>query len=149
MSIKLRTPVDEDWSAILRVADEAAPWARTANRAWLENRRAYDLGGLGGSRYVTIRSGEIIGLVAIEGDLTDRWRVFIVAGADRLDDGTADALFDQLLADLVTTGGGTIWMREEARDVALLAFARRHGFIENQRFAFEGTQMVLLERGSS
>jgi hypothetical protein len=146
VTIELREPTDDDWPAILRCAEAAAPWAGDANRVWLENRRTFDAARFGRRHYAAIESGEIVGYGAIEGDGEGRWRVFVVMSPDRLESGVSDAVFERLTADLSELGAQAAWMREEARDQALISFAIERRFSETQRFAFEGTEIVVLER---
>jgi N-acetylglutamate synthase-like GNAT family acetyltransferase len=146
VNASLRTPTDDDWPGILRVAHEAAPWAGEANEIWLANRRGFDRARIGGSHYVAEEGDRVVGYGAIEGDRTGGWRVFVVMAPDRLGDGTGDLVLDRLTADLRERQARVVWMREEARDEALKAFAAQRGFVETQRVEVEGIEIVLLER---
>jgi hypothetical protein len=146
VNIELRAPMDDDWPAILRCAEAAAPWAGDANGAWLENRRAFDAERFGRRHYVAVDGREIVGYGAIEGDGEGRWRLFVVTAPDRLTASVGATMFERLTADLSELGAKAAWMREEARDQALISFAIEHGFSATQRFEFEGTEIVVLER---
>jgi hypothetical protein len=145
MTVTLRVPTDGDWPRILRCAEAAAPWAGDANRVWAANRRGFDGARFGRRHYVAIQSREIVGYGAIEGDGEGRWRMFVVMAPGRLRSGAGDAVFARLTDDLSGLGAKAAWMREEARDRALILFAKERGFSESQRFEFEGTEIVVLE----
>jgi hypothetical protein len=146
MSVELRTPTDDDWPAILRCAEAAAPWAGDANHAWLANRRAFDEARLGRRQYVAVEYGSVIGYGAIEGDGEGRWRLFAVMAPERLKSAAGDSVFERLMADLLGLGATAVWMREEARDRSLISFATGRGFHETQRFEYEGIEIVEFER---
>jgi hypothetical protein len=145
--IELRGAVESDWPAILRCAEAAAPWAGDANITWLANRRAFAEARR--RHYVATDAATIVGYGAIEGDESSRWRVFVVMAPARLEDGTGDLVFRRLMEDVRSLGGGVTWMREEARDAAILSFAHRHGFTERRRHQWEGIEIVMMERAAS
>jgi len=149
LNLRLRAPTDDDWPVILRCAAEAAPWAGELNGIWLQNRRSFDEARYGRQHYVLIENDAVVGYGAIEGDGADKWRLFVVMASGRLADGAGDRLFSQLIEDLRAVEARSAWMREEVHDAALLAFATERAFIETQRFTYEGTEIVVLERAIS
>ncbi len=149
LNLRLRAPTDDDWPAILRCAAEAAPWASELNGIWLQNRRSFDEARFGRQHHVLIEDDAVVGYDAIEGDGADKWRLFVVMASAQLAGGAGDLLFSRLIEDLRAVEARTAWMREEAHDAALLAFATERAFIETQRFTHEGTEIVVLERAMS
>jgi hypothetical protein len=149
MNSILRAPTDNDWDAILEVANQAVPWSGEANVTWVANRRQFDEKRYGRRHYVVAEGKAIVGYGAIEGDDSSRWRVSVVMAPARLEDGTGDLVFRRLMEDVRSLGGGVTWMREEARDAAILSFAQRHGFTERQRHQWEGIEIVMMERAAS
>jgi N-acetylglutamate synthase-like GNAT family acetyltransferase len=140
----LRHAADADWSAILRVAAEAAPGKD--NEAWLANRKAFADTGLVRRHYVAAAPrGGIIGYGAIEGDeQAARFRVFVVAAPHRLES-AGRLLLERLTRDTDELGARGMWMRETADD-PVLAFAEASGFRETRRFTVDQEQVVVLER---
>jgi hypothetical protein len=139
----------DDWPAILNVANQAVPWSGEANVTWVANRRQFEENRYGRRHYVVAEGEAIVGYGAIEGADSSRWRVFVVMAPARLEDGTGDLVFRRLMEDVRSLGGGVTWMREEARDAAILSFAQRHGFTERRRHQSEGTEIVMMERAAS
>ncbi len=152
--VALGTPTDDEWPAILRVANEALPNAPDGNIGWFENRRGFDEGSRTRRHYVAERDGEIVAYGAVE-DTDDpaRWRLFVVMSPEQLNGGLGDLMLEQLVRDTEELGGSAIWMREQADDGAILSFAMARGFIETRRFAvddggaYQGVEVVELERG--
>lgn len=147
MGVTLRAPTETDWPHILRVANEAAPWAAEENRLWCANRRSFDPGARR-RHYVAVDAGQqIIGYGAVEeGPEPAHFRVFVVMSTPHLTDGIGDLVFNDLMRDIDELGGSVAWMREEARGDALIDFAERRGFREPPSFAFEGRAIVVLTR---
>jgi hypothetical protein len=112
----------------------------------MENRRSFARSRLVGAHYVAVDAGEVAGYGAIEGDGANGWRVFVVMPPAKLDGGLGDHMLLRLAQDVRARGGGRMWMREEARDAAILRFAARHGFVEERRFAADAIQIVVLAR---
>lgn len=150
--VRFREPHEDDWQAILGVANEALPQAPDGNAGWLAARQNFD-SAKRRRHYAAEDRGQVIAYGAIEetGD-AGRWRMFLVMSAARLADGLGGAMMAKLGDDLYVLGGTTVWMREQSDDAALLSFVRERGFAETRRFvvrdgsAYEGIEVVELER---
>jgi predicted N-acetyltransferase YhbS len=149
MIIRLREAQEQDWPGILKAADASLPWQEAGNRQWLGNRRNFDVAHLRRRHYVAEETGEnrIVGYGSIEeGPESRRFRVFIVTDA-RLLDTVGNELYRRLREDLDTLQAQIAWVREEARDQALLAFFRALGFGSARQFRTpEGLEVVMLEQ---
>jgi N-acetylglutamate synthase-like GNAT family acetyltransferase len=149
MNLRLRTPVEQDWPAISRAADASLPWQIQGNQQWLRNRMNFDDRKLLRRHYVAENSdsGEVCGYGSVEGGpAPDRCRVFVVTAAALLPS-VGEALLARLLEDLKSLAVKTAWVREEARDLSVLDFFRRHGFASEREFTTEqGLRVVTLER---
>jgi L-amino acid N-acyltransferase YncA len=152
MSIEFRALVESDWPAVLRVANEALANAPDGNVGWLEARKSFDETRRRRRHYVAETNGEIVGYGAVEeSNDSERWRLFAVMAVERLRDGLGDAMLKRLLSDFRELGGNVAWMREQADDRTILAFAAERGFAEARRFvvrdggAYGGIEVVELE----
>lgn len=145
--VQLRAVTAADWPEIARVANEALPQAPDGNAAWFAARMQLP-DGSERRHYVAITPDEtILAYGAIERDSDDAhsWRLFIVAGTAHLE-GAGEALYTQLLADLGEVGARRVWMREQADDADILAFAQARGFAESARYRAGELDVVVVER---
>lgn len=138
--------MDDDWEAILALANVAVPFDPDGNARWLENRRGFQ-----GRRFHHLAEesdGRPRGYAgAEEGDLEGVYRIFLVMSPDDLQSGPGDVLFRRLLDDLEAAGARLLWAREYAEDGDLIADLRRRGFTERERFSAPGLrEMVVLDR---
>jgi L-amino acid N-acyltransferase YncA len=150
MQIKLRKAVETDWPAIREVANAAVAWGSRDNEEWLSNRMRFDQTGYTRRHYVALdtTTGKVIGYGAVEGGQeAGRYHIFVVMSADLLPT-VGDLMYNQLLTDLSALHATTVWVRDYARDAALLAFFAQHGFSETQRFPLPGSgeDAVVMER---
>ena len=147
-TIRLRTPAVADWPAILALADAALPWDATGNREWLENRKRFN----GRRRHYLAEEGEsgpVVGYGAVEeGPEPGFFRMFVVMDPARLDGPAAARIYERLSADLAAWEARGVWVREYARDTAVLGFFQEKGFVEKNRFTLAGYEemVVLLKR---
>lgn len=146
MTVLFRPVAQSDWPAIGRVADQALPHAAEGNRQWLEARRSLDELRRRRRQYVVQEDGEIVGYGAIEEDDEGRWRLFVVMSAERLNGAPGNHTFARLLLEARAAGADALWMREEASDTAMATFARRHEFVETQRYRAGALPVVVYER---
>lgn len=143
--IKLRAPNDDDWPAILALANAALPWDSAGNEEWLENRMQFT-----GRRrhYVAeeVPPGRVVGYGAVEeGPEPGYYRVFVVMDPARLQSETGALVYEQLVADLRQLEARGAWAREYATDGPVLAFFGENGFTEQSRFTPPGhREMVVL-----
>lgn len=155
MNIRLRTPTAQDWPAIGRAADASLPWRAddNGNAEWLRNRISFDDRAHPRRHYVAEDQDAPEGVDAARGygsveggPATGRFRLFVVCDAALLPS-VGEALFTRLHADLIALGATAAFVREEARDTALLAFFRAHGFADEQQLTTDrGLRIVTLER---
>ena len=144
-TIRLRAPTGTDWPTILELADAALPWDATGNREWLENRKRFD-----GRRQHYLaegaESGRAVAYGAVEeGPEPGFFRMFVVMDPARLQGPAAAHLYEQLSSDLVAMEARGAWVREYARDSAILEFFLEEGFVEKNRFTIAGhEEMVVL-----
>lgn len=143
--IRLRAPHDDDWPAILALANAALPWDAAGNQEWLENRQQF-----AGRRrhYVAeeVPAGRVVGYGAIEeGPEPGIFRVFVVMAPARLQSETGVLVYERLVADLAKLEARGAWVREYASDAPILAFFGENGFAEQSRFTPPGhREMVVM-----
>ena len=146
-TLRIRTPSDDEWPAILGLADTALPWDPAGNREWLENRKRFS-GRRGHYVAEGVPSGPVVAYGAIEeGPDPGSFRVFVVMDPALLVTETAGLLYERLVAELAALGARSAWVREYARDQAVLAFFSRRGFVERDRFSPQGhEEMVVMAK---
>ncbi len=144
--LTLRTPRDDDWPAILAAANASAPDRAAENEGWLANRRNFPATERGRRHYVLDDGTNVVGYGAVEETRDAEFRVFIVTSDDVLT-GTGSTLIERLMDDLRELGARRAWVREDAKDIALIEFFRAHGLGQRERRAAMGDRtIVLLER---
>jgi hypothetical protein len=130
-----RARAEEDWPAILALANEALPQAPDGNSAWIAARQAFSRANIAGLHCLfEDDAGDLVGFGALEASETPgAFRLFIVMHPKTLRR-HGDSAVDVLLREATALGAKVIWMREHADD-PLIAFMRRYGFEETQRYA--------------
>ncbi|MEX0749692.1 MAG: hypothetical protein WD359_02700 [Dehalococcoidia bacterium] len=147
MTVLFRPVAPSDWIQIGRVAHEALPNAADDNREWLDARRSLDELSRRRRQYVVQEDGAVVGYGAIEEDVDDgRWRLFVVMSPERLNGAPGNQTFARMLSEARAVGAETLWMREEASDLAIATFARRHELVETQRYTAGPLPVVVYER---
>jgi L-amino acid N-acyltransferase YncA len=144
----VRTPEPSDWPAILATANAAAPGASAENEEWLANRRAFPERQRARRHFVVAddASAAVIGYGAIEETEPAVFRVFVVTSDDTLPS-AGELLHQRLIWELRDLRARLLWVRERARDVALLEFFRQHGLCERERRNRSGGgEIVVLEQ---
>jgi hypothetical protein len=148
VSVELREPRDEDWPAILELANEsvqAVPGAGS-QEGWLANRR-------GPSpvrrHFVALETGALVGYAALEShfDRVERgFRLFVVASpAQRPRIGPL--LYGRIECLLAELRAAEAWFVEYAADAELLAFLTERGFHEVRRFRSDaGEECVVVSK---
>jgi hypothetical protein len=154
----IRTPCDDDWQAILKLANRslcempAAP----SQQQWLDNRRSYSQSEGIQHHFVAISGDQIIGYACIEhrdnlnlhppatGTAPGEYRLFVVvAPADRATLGTR--LLKLLGQQLIELGASRAWMTEYEADALLVSFLEQTGFVRQTTFTLpDGTTAVRL-----
>lgn len=146
----LREPTDEDWPAILALANESVEAVAGAGPQdeWAENRRRF-ASSPGLQRHWVAEattSGELIGYVGVEQQPghAEAVRIFVVTSpADR--EGVGASLLDAALAEAHAIGATAAWLMEDVADADFIAFLGRHGFEEARRLPLpDGTAAVVL-----
>lgn len=124
----------EDYQAILQVADAAVPFDPQGNRSWLRARQAFDETAHSRRHYVLEHDGQIVGYGGLEeqGGGPHRYRLYVVTDPQRLEN-AGRALFERLRQAAIPLGARTLWVREYARDEALLEFFQQRRFAETGR----------------
>lgn len=132
--LKVRPVKAEDYEAILHVANAAVPFDPHGNRTWLRSRQSFDESARTRRHYVLEEDEQIIGYGGLEeqGGGPHRYRLYVVAPPERLDD-VGRTLYERLRQAAIPFGARTLWVREYARDEALLDFFRQRGFVETGR----------------
>lgn len=132
--LNVRPVKAEDYQAILEVADAAVPFDPQGNRSWLRSRQAFDETAHSRRHYVLEESDRIIGYGGLEqqGGGPFRYRLYVVTLPERLED-AGNVLFERLRQAAIPFGARTLWVREYARDEALLDFFQQRGFAETGR----------------
>jgi N-acetylglutamate synthase-like GNAT family acetyltransferase len=114
------------------------PWDASGNREWLENRKQF----AGQRRHYAaeeVPAGAAVGYGAIEeGPDSGSFRICIVMDPPLLATETGALMYERLAADLTALGAKSAWVREYARDTAILSFFAQRGFVERDRFAPPG-----------
>jgi hypothetical protein len=150
--MRSRTPTDSDWPDIRALADQALPQAPDANRAWITARQAFSRTGTAGlHRLFEGDDGDTLGFGALEAsEAPGAFRLFLVMHPDTLAQ-HGDAAVADLLGEAASLGAKVVWMREHADD-PLIAFMRRHGFEESQRYvlgpehgAYAGVEVIEIQ----
>jgi N-acetylglutamate synthase-like GNAT family acetyltransferase len=150
MTVLFRPVAQTDWADIGRLADEALPHSSEGNREWLEARRSLDELRRRRRQYIVQEDGEVVGYGAIEEDEDPgRWRLFVVMSPERLNGPHGNRTFARMLSEAKAVGAEALWMREEASDKAIATFARRHEFVETQRYNAGALRVVVYERSLS
>jgi len=156
--LRIRTPCDDDWQAILNLANRSLsemPGA-PSQQEWLDNRRSYSPSEGIQQHWVAISGDQIIGYACIEHrdnlnlhpPATEaahgEYRLFVVvAPADRATLGTR--LLELLGRQLVELGARRVWMTEYEADTHLVSYLERIGFVRQTTFQLpDGTTAVRL-----
>jgi N-acetylglutamate synthase-like GNAT family acetyltransferase len=143
--IRLRIPDDNDWPAILELANlSVADVPGGPQDDWLANRRDFAQRPGVQRHWVTEQAG-VRGIAGYAGVETrpeyDGARIFVVtAPAAREDLGTH--LLTHALNVARQFEVTSVWLIEYAADTAFASFLKRHGFAETRRFALEGGRDV-------
>lgn len=133
--IELKPFEQEHWNILLKLANQAVPFAPQENEEWLEYRKAFDESTRIRRHYLAFDGETPVGYGSLEQQSDDAGllRVYVVASPDNLHDGGGDTLFTQLLQDAQELGAKTLWVREFQDDKPICEFFSSHGFVEDQR----------------
>lgn len=143
----LRLAHEDDWPAILELANAALPWDADGNLEWLENRKQFS----GRRRHYLAEdaaTAQALGYGAVEeGPDPGSFRMFVVMDSALLSTDTATLLYERLLSNLALLEASSIWVREYAADSAIISFFLEKGFEERSRFTPAGyEEMVVMAK---
>jgi GNAT superfamily N-acetyltransferase len=146
--VELREPREDDWPAILDLADRSvrAVAGAGAQEEWLHNRQRPS----GPQRhFVAVEAGALVGYASIEspsGRAERGVRLFVVAPPERLAE-IGSLLYEQIESVLPELRAEEAWLVEYAGDRKLLAFLAERGFRETRRFRLEdGVECVVVSK---
>ena len=147
-SLSVREPCETDWPAILAVANKSVARVLGAGPQdeWLRNRRSFDHSKGVQQQLIAEASGSPVGYAALESREPVKphsFRLFVVCAAEHLET-AGELLYAELYSRLRRLEADDAWFREYASDDALIAFAKRRGFAERERFVFQGVELVVL-----
>ena len=154
----IRTPGDDDWPAILKLADQSLiqiPGA-PGQQEWLDNRRSYSPSEGIQRHFVATSRDQIAGYACIEhrdnfklhpraiNAADGEYRLFlVVAPSDRSTLGTR--LLKLLGRQLIDLGARRAWTMEYETDVHFVSYLQRMGFVRQTSFRLpDGTAAVRL-----
>lgn len=147
MSLHLRLPAPDDWSAILQLAFGAVPWDAEGNPEWVNNRKNFS----GLRRHFVVEDdtdSTPIGYGSIEeSPETGIFRMFVVMSGENLNGLAGDMIYDRLFEELLALNAHGIWAREYASDTAIQNFFAKKGFVKEKRLTLPGyAEMVVMSR---
>lgn len=142
----MRPPLNEDWAAILALADASAPTKVEDNRTWLVNRQWFP----GRKHHVVAidTAGQLRAFGAAEETGNGWYRVFLVAAPDDLPS-AGDETFQWIERTLSVQPVSGLWAREEPADAELIAFLSDRGFTASGPEAMPGGPTVIVLRKPS
>jgi GNAT superfamily N-acetyltransferase len=146
--MRLRRVQDEDWPAILSLANAAVAHVPSASwqREWLANRRTGSGTWRTQVQYVCEERGAVAGYGAVESDDRGEYRMFLVVEPSRLERVGA-RLYDYALTALRARNVAQVWFTEYAQDQTLLRFARERGFQDVRRVMLDnGLEAILMRK---
>lgn len=134
--ITIRSFQEDDFDMLLKLANQAVPFASEGNREWLEYRKSFDETENFRYHCMAEESGKSIGYGCLEQQSDDpNWlRIFVVCAPEKLSGEVGAKLFDQLLAKAKETSVGHLWAREYQKDHTAAKFFKERGFVEVNRF---------------
>jgi hypothetical protein len=154
----VRTPCDEDWPAILKLAARSLSEmpAAPSQQEWLDNRRSHSPSEGLQQHLVAISADQIVGYACIEhrnnlklhppatSAAPGEYRLFVVVTPE--DRATVGTRLLQLLGrQLTDLGARRVWMAEYEADAYLVSFLEQAGFVRQTTFTLpDGTTAVRL-----
>jgi N-acetylglutamate synthase-like GNAT family acetyltransferase len=145
--MRLRRVLDEDWPAILALANAAVAHVPRAGcqQEWLVHRRAGRHTWRTQVQYVCEEDGAIAGYGAVESDERGEYRMFLVVEPPRLER-VGERLYGYALTALRARNVAHVWFTEYAEDQPLLRFARERGFKDVRRLTADGGLEAIVMR---
>ena len=135
MIFNIRPAIDDDWPAILEMADRVLPGASADNRHWLQNRQNFDAARYTRRHYIARLDSEanLSAYAALEeGPDRKQFRLFLILPQHFLPE-LGEQLLLRLSADLAALEAEKVWAWEDADD-PLVAFLLAYGFEARTRF---------------
>jgi N-acetylglutamate synthase-like GNAT family acetyltransferase len=134
--IEIRPFKQEDWGALLSLANQAAPFASQGNVAWFENRKSFDDSQRIRRHYIAIENEIPVGYGCIEqhSDALEWLRIFVVCSPENLPGEVGARLYEKLLQNAKELQADHLWAQEYQADEPIGKFFTGHGFEEVRRF---------------
>jgi predicted GNAT family N-acyltransferase len=152
--IALRAPTDDDWTAILALAETSLSEVPSApsQHEWLNNRRSFSPSDGIQQHFVATAGEQIVGYACIEHrikitngrkPIDDMYRLFVVvAPTARTTLGTQ--LLAKLRECLIKLDARKAWVIEYEADAHFITYLQEKGFVNLASFYLEGTPVVEL-----
>ena len=156
--IGIRIPQDDDWPAILNLANKSLTEmpAAPGQQEWLDNRRSYSPPDGVRQHFVACSGDDLVGYACLEHRDNPRlhqsatnvadaeYRLFVVvAPSDRATVGTR--LLELLRRRLIELGARRVWMTEYQADSRFVSYLERKGFLRQTSYRLpDGTPAVRL-----
>jgi hypothetical protein len=106
--IEIRPFRQDDWAALLDLANEAVPFAPQGNMVWLNNRKAFDDTRWFRRQFVAAENEIPVGFGCIEQQSDDPlWlRVYVVCSPERMNGEVGARLYERVLQEAKESGAG-------------------------------------------
>ena len=152
--VALRAPADDDWQAILALAETSLTEFPSApsQLEWLNNRKSFALSDGHQQHFVAVADDQIVGYACIEhrNNITNGrkpvdgvYRLFVVvAPSARTTLGTR--LLARLRECLIKLDARKAWVIEYKADARFISYLQEKGFVKMASFELEGTPVVEL-----
>jgi N-acetylglutamate synthase-like GNAT family acetyltransferase len=147
--LTLRAPTDDDWPAILILAEQSLAELPNApsQQEWLNNRKSFSASDGIQQHFVAISSERIVGYAGAERRnefAKGGYRLFVVvAPSARSTLGTM--LLAKLRECLISLGARRAWFQEDEAQKQFISYLEEHGFVQVERFRLDdGTWIIRL-----
>lgn len=147
--VMLRAPRDDDWPAILRLAElSLSEMAAAPNQQeWLLNRRSFSPANGFQEHFVALTEDRVVGYAAVERRLQaadGEYRLFVVVPpSERTTLGSS--MLAMLRERMNALGARVAWMVEYQADAGFLSFLESKGFTKARSYHLDdGTAVVTL-----
>jgi N-acetylglutamate synthase-like GNAT family acetyltransferase len=146
--VVLRAPREDDWPAILKLAELSLAEFPAAPRQaeWMRNRKSFSPSDGVQQHFVATSEKRVVGYACIErrNQAADGWwRLFVVVEpSDRATFGTI--LLARLRECLISIGARHAWVMEFEADARFISFLEEKGFSKSKTLSVDGSAAVQL-----